>query len=79
MYAEVNLDSLRHGNGARSWGEFVETFASMLGATDATRPAVLKLFQNEYASLFPFSPDELDTDMLNTLSAKLAQHKDLIG
>src|ERR1700680_2820113 len=46
VYAEVNLDSLRREM-AMGQGEFVNTFASMLGANEATRPALVKFFQSE--------------------------------
>src|SRR4029077_16319518 len=52
VFAEVNLDSLRREM-AIGKGEYVETFASLLGATEATRPAMLQLFKSAYASLFP--------------------------
>jgi hypothetical protein len=77
VYAEVNFDSLRREM-AMGKGETVETFASLLGATDATRPAMLKLFQSEYASLFP-SASTTSGDLLSVLSQKLAQRPDLIG
>src|ERR1051325_1647005 len=46
VYTEVNLDSLRHEM-AMGKGEYVETFASMVGATEASRPAMLRFFQTE--------------------------------
>lgn len=77
VYAEVNLDSLRREM-AIGKGEYVETFASLLGATDASKPAMLQLFQKEYASLFP-STSTTSGDLLSTLSAKIAQHPELLG
>src|SRR5207244_3919809 len=77
VYAEVNLDSLRREM-AMGKGEVVETFASLLGATEATRPAMLKLFQSEYASLFP-SASTTSGDLLSALGAQLSQHPELIG
>jgi hypothetical protein len=77
VYADVNLDSLRHEM-AMGQGEFVNTFASMLGASEATRPALVKFFQSEYASLFPSAQTSF-AEMLNTLSVKLAQHPELLG
>ncbi|SRR5258708_5789868 len=77
VYAEVNLDSLRREMAIGN-GEYVETFASLLGATDANRPAVLKFFQTEYASLFP-TASTTSSDLLNTLSVKFAQHSELLG
>src|SRR6266513_5540925 len=72
VYAEVNLDSLRREM-AMGQGEFVNTFASLLGATDTTRPALVKFFQSEYASLFP-TGQTTSSDMLSALGTKLAQH-----
>src|SRR4029077_15394542 len=77
VYADVNLDSLRHEM-AMGQGEFVNTFASLLGATEATRPALVKFFQSEYASLYP-TAQTTSSDMLSTLSVKLAQHPELLG
>jgi len=77
VYAEVNLDSLRREM-AMGKGEFVEAFAKLIGASDATRPAMIKLFQSEYAALFP-SAQTTSTAMLKTLGAKLAQHPELLG
>jgi hypothetical protein len=77
VYAEVNLDSLRREMAAGQ-GEYVETFASLLGASEANRPAVLKLFQTEYASLFPTASTS-SGDLLSTLSVTFAQHRELLG
>ena len=77
VYAEVNLDSLRHEM-ALGKGEYVETFASLLGATEATRPGLLKFFQSQYASLFP-SASTTSAELLNQLGTRLAQHPELIG
>src|SRR5688572_11955290 len=52
VFAEVNLDSLRREM-AMGRGEYVETFASLLGANESTRPAMLQLFRSEYTTLFP--------------------------
>src|ERR1041385_8824908 len=52
VFAEVNLDSLRREM-AVGQGEFVNSFASLLGAHEATRPALLKFFQANYQDLFP--------------------------
>ena len=77
VYVEVNFDSLRREM-AIGQGEYVDNLATLLGATDATRPEFLKLFKTEYSSLFPTvgtTPEE----MLRTLTAKLADHQDLLG
>jgi hypothetical protein len=77
VYAEVNFDSLRREM-AEGHGEFVETFATLLGATDATRPALLKFFQAHYQTLFP-SPATPPDQMLQILSFELARHQELLG
>ena len=77
VYAEVNLDSLRREM-AMGKGEYVETFASLLGATEANRPALLQLFQTEYASLFP-SASTTSGDLINALSSTMAQHPELLS
>src|ERR1700681_2257031 len=43
VYAEVNLDSLRHEM-AVGQGEFVTTLAAMLGASESARPSMVKFF-----------------------------------
>jgi hypothetical protein len=76
VFAEVNLDSLRREM-AIGKGEYVETFASLLGASEVTRPAVLKLFQSEYASLFPTS-STTSAELMSHLSETFAQSQ-LVG
>jgi hypothetical protein len=77
VYAEVNLDTLRREM-AIGKGETVETFASLLGATEATRPAMIQLFQTQYASLFA-SASTNSADLMNALSSTLSQHPELLG
>jgi len=77
VYAEVNLDSLRHEM-AIGKGEYVETFASLLGATDSTRPAMLQVFQSEYSSLFA-SSSSTSGDLMNALSSTMSRHPELLG
>ena len=77
VYVEVNFDSLRREM-AVGQGEFVETLTTLLGATDATRPALLKLFQSEYTALFP-TPNTTPEEMLHRLRIKLADHQELLG
>jgi len=77
VYAEVNLDSLRREMAAGQ-GEYVNTFASMIGASDAARPAMVHFFQSQYASLFP-TATTTSTEMLQRLSQQLSQHPELLG
>ena len=77
VYTEVNLASLRREI-AQGHGEYVDTLASLLGASEANRPALVKYMQSEYASLFP-TANTSSAEMLNVLSQKLADHSELLG
>src|ERR1700682_6104959 len=77
VFAEVNLDSLRQEMAAGQ-GEYVNAFASMLGATDTNRVQMVSFLKAEYQNLFPTS-DTGSTEMLSTLAQKLAAHPELIG
>jgi hypothetical protein len=77
VYAEVNLSNLSIEM-AQGGGEYVTAFASLLGAKDAARPALLTFFQERYEVLFP-SPDTTAAQMLETLKAELAARPDLLG
>jgi len=75
VYAEVNLDSLRREM-ASGQGEYVTTLAAMLGATNTT--TLVRYFQENYSAIFP-SASTSSTEMLQNLSAKLAERPELIG
>ena len=77
VFADVNLASLRQEMSAGQ-GEYVNTFAAMLGASAAMRPQMVRFFQAEYQNLFP-SAETSSGDMLKTLSEKLASHPELLG
>jgi hypothetical protein len=77
VYAEVNLDSLRREMAAGQ-GEYVNTFASMLGANEATRPQMVRFFQSEYQNLFP-NAQTTSSEMLQSVAQKLSQHPELLG
>lgn len=77
MYAEANLGNLS-GDMAKGEGEYVTAFASLLGASEASRPALVKFFQERYEVLFP-STTTSAAEMLNTLSAELAARPELLG
>ena len=77
VFADVNLASLRQEMSAGQ-GEYVTTFASLLGASEATRPQMVRFFQSEYQTLFPNAQTSSD-EMLKTLSEKLATHPELLG
>src|SRR5471030_1231007 len=69
VFADVNLASLRQEMSAGQ-GEYVNTFATMLGASEATRPQMVRFFQTEYQNLFPTASTSTE-DMLKVLSEKL--------
>src|SRR5579862_7163903 len=69
VFVDVNLASLRQEMSSGQ-GEYVNTFASLLGASDATRPQMVQFFQSEYQNLFP-TAETSSVDMLKTLSEKL--------
>jgi len=75
VYAEINLDTLRHEMAAGQ-GEFVNTFVSLIGTSN--RSEMVRFFQSEYASLFP-TAGTTASEMLSTLSGKLAQYPELLG
>jgi len=77
VFADVNLASLRQEMAAGQ-GEYVNVFASLLGASEATRPQMVRFFQAEYQILFP-SAETSSGEMLSTLSEKLASHPELLG
>jgi len=77
VFADVNLASLRQEMAAGQ-GEYVTTFASLLGASETTRPQMVRFFQTEYRDLFPTAKTSSD-EMLKTLSEKLAAHPELLG
>ena len=77
VFADVNLASLRQEM-AIGQGEYVNTFASLLGASEATRPQMVRFFQTEYQNLFPTASTSTE-DMLKVLSEKLASHPELLG
>ncbi|SRR5258706_9874601 len=77
VFADVNLASLRQEMAAGQ-GEYVNVFASLLGASEAARPQMVRFFQTEYQALFP-SSETSSGEMLKTLVGKLASHPELLG
>jgi hypothetical protein len=72
VFAEVNFDSLRRDM-ARGRGEYVETFASLLNSDASKQAGILKMFQTEYATLFPSAQTTPD-QMLRALNLKLTAY-----
>ena len=77
VFAEVNLDSLRREMAAGR-GEYVDAFATLLGAKENSHAKVVQLFRSEYSSLFP-TPNTSSAELMNHISSILAQHTELIG
>jgi len=51
-FAEVNFQDLKR-NMASGGGEFLMSFASLLGCTDGAKPAFAKMTQNQYETIVP--------------------------
>lgn len=77
VFAEVNLDSLRHDMAAGQ-GEYVNTFASLLTSSQDKQLQMVRFFQTNYQELFP-SAETSSAELMNNLTTKLAQHPDLLG
>lgn len=77
VYAEVNLDSLRREM-ASGQGEFVSTFASLLGASDRNIPQIVSLFRSNYSTLFP-STNTSSAELLSSIQSVLSPHKELLS
>ncbi len=71
VFAEVNLDSLRHEM-ATGQGDYVNSFAYLLGARDAQVSTLVKFFQANYEKLFPTAQTS-SGDLLASLSELLSQ------
>lgn len=70
VYAEVNLDSLRKEMAAGQ-GEFVNSFAALLGARGQEIPQMVQVFQKNYAQIFPNS-STTSAEMLQNLKGVLS-------
>ena len=77
VYVDVNFESLRQEM-ASGQGEYVNTLASLLGASETKRPQMVRFFQSEYKSLFP-TPGTSSEELLKNLSEKLSTHPELLG
>jgi hypothetical protein len=71
VFAEVNLDSLRREM-AMGEGEYVTSFAVLLGAQGDQIPAMVSAFQKNYAVLFP-SSSTTSAELMTNLSDALTQ------
>jgi hypothetical protein len=76
-YAEVNFRDLSREMAAGR-GEYVTTFAALLGAKEESRPALVKFFHDQYAALIP-SADTTSAEMLSRLNQELSSHPELLG
>lgn len=69
VYTAANYDSLRREM-AMGQGEYVSTFATLIGATEGNKAEYLKMFQADYAYLFP-TAETTSVEMLERLSQRL--------
>ncbi len=77
VYVEVNLDSIRRDM-AVGQGEYVNTLASMLGASEANRATLVRYFQENYSAIFP-TAEVNSAEVLQNMTAKLAEKPELLG
>ncbi|MBV9080578.1 MAG: DUF3015 family protein [Elusimicrobia bacterium] len=71
VYAEVNLESLRREMAAGQ-GEFVTSFAALIGARGEQIPQMVQLFQKNYDKLFP-TAGTTSGEMMSSLSKVLSE------
>ena len=76
VFAAYNLNNLAEEM-AKGSGEYVTAFASLLGADEATQPALVALFQEKYEVLFP-TEETTAIEMLDALKVELAEHPELL-
>ncbi|OVE75806.1 hypothetical protein BVX98_07035 [bacterium F11] len=76
-FAEANFEVLKKEM-ATGEGEYVSTFASLLGATDENVPGLVTLMKNEYTVLFP-NETTTHNEMMDHLSGVLESHSTLIS
>jgi len=77
VYVEVNLESIRRDMAAGQ-GEYVNTLASMMGASDANRAQLVRYFQENYSAIFP-TANASSSEVLMNLSAKVSEKPELLG
>lgn len=70
MYAGANIDRLA-SDMAQGQGESLETLATLLGVSDADKPALFALTKAHFGNLFP-SEQVTAGEMLGTLSTLMA-------
>lgn len=77
VYTNVNFASLKKEM-ATGNGEFVNTFAAMLGASEANQPLLVKWFQDNYSVLFP-TANTTSGEMLQALQLELSKNPALLS
>ncbi len=75
MYAGANIDKLA-SDMAQGQGESLDTLATLLGVTDADKPALFSLAKQNFGNLFP-SEQVTAGDLLGTLSSLMATDQQL--
>jgi len=77
IFADINFTNLSEEM-AKGEGEYVTAFASLLGAGEASQPALLNFFQDNYEVLIP-SAETTSDEMLTNLERELETHPGLLG
>jgi len=77
VYADVNFKNIQREMAAGN-GEYLSTFASLLGVKEVNRPALFQMLQKDYAAIFPTAGTDA-VAMLEAVSRKLAENPKLLG
>ena len=77
VYAEINYRELSQEM-AQGSGEYLNTFAAVLGVSETHRPEFFQLVKERYEVLFP-SADTGSVQMLENLMQELAVRPELLG
>jgi hypothetical protein len=77
IFATLNGMNLRRDIAAGE-GEYITVFASMLGAQEAQRPALIAFLHQQYPQLYP-AADVSSEELLQRVTQRLAQHPELLN
>ncbi len=77
VFVEVNLAEVRRDIAA-GHGEYVNTLASLMGASEAQKSQLVQFLHAQYPALFP-SADVRSDEVLKNLSLALSQHPEILG
>jgi len=76
-FAEVNFQDLKR-NMATGGGEFLTSFATLLGCEDAAKPALAKMTQSKYESILP-TEKTTPMEMLSGVKTQIKSDAQLAG